>query len=184
MNFTPKPGGYYSYNPNSSWHVIVLNAQCSKAGGCGAGTPQYNWLQSDLASNTRKCVLAVWHQPRFSSGRHSDNTAYAPWWSLLYQYKVDIVAGGHNHNYERFNLIDPSEQAASDGIREFVVGTGGAPGDGYTYASHPLDPNEAVRNQSQVYGVLKLSLGASSYSWKFLPAAGYTFSDSGATVCH
>lgn len=179
-----KPGGYYSYNPNANWHVIVLNAQCSKAGGCGAGSPQYKWLQSDLSANTRKCVLAVWHQPRFTSGRHSDNTSYAAWWSLLYQYKVDIVAGGHNHNYERFNLINPSEQAASDGIREFVVGTGGAPGDGYTYASHPLDPNEAVRNQTQVYGVLKLTLGASAYSWKFLPAAGYTFTDSGSTNCH
>jgi hypothetical protein len=180
----PKPGGYYSYNFNSSWHVIVLNAQCSKAGGCGVGTPQYNWLKNDLAANTKKCVLAVWHQPRWTSGRHSDNSAYAPWWSLLYQYKADIIAGGHNHNYERFNLIDPNEKAASDGIREFIVGTGGAPGDAYTYASHPLDPNEAIRNQTQVYGVLKLTLSTGSYSWKFLPASGYTFTDTGSTACH
>jgi Calcineurin-like phosphoesterase len=180
----PKPGGYYSYNIGSSWHVIVLNAQCSQAGGCASGTPQYNWLQNDLAANTRKCVLAVWHQPRWTSGRHPDDSKYAPWWSLLYQYKVDIVANGHNHNYERFNLINPSEQAAADGIREFIVGTGGAPGDAYSYASHPLDPNEAVRSQKAVYGVLKLTLSNASYSWNFLTATGTSITDSGNTACH
>jgi hypothetical protein len=178
------PGGYYSYNIGANWHVIALNAQCSKAGGCGVGTPQYNWLKSDLQANTRQCVLAVWHQPRFTSGRHADDATSADWWNLLYQYKVDIVVNGHNHNYERFNLIDPNEQAAADGIREFVVGTGGAPGDGYTYAAHPLDPNEAIRNQSVAYGVLKLTLNSASYNWAFQPASGYTFTDSGSTACH
>ena len=180
----PQPGGYYSYTIGSAWHVIVLNAECSQAGGCGSGSPQYTWLKNDLAANTSKCVLTAWHQPRWTSGRHSDDSSYAAWWTLLYQYKVDIIANGHNHNYERFNLINPSEQAASDGIREFVVGTGGAPGDGYSYASHPLDPNEVVRNQSTVYGVLKLTLSDGSYSWTFLPAAGYSFTDSGTTTCH
>jgi hypothetical protein len=180
----PNPGGFYSYDIGSSWHVIVLNAQCSQAGGCGAGSHQFNWLQNDLASNTMRCVLAVWHQPRWTSGRHGDDSKYASWWSLLYQYKVDIVANGHNHNYERFALINPAEQAASDGIREFVVGTGGAPGDGYSYASHPLDPNEEVRNQKAVYGVLMLTLSSGSYSWNFLTAAGAGFTDSGTTACH
>ena len=180
----PKPGGYYSYNIGSSWHIIVLNAECSGAGGCAAGNPQTIWLQKDLAANTRPCVLAAWHQPRWTSGRHPDNSTYAAWWNLLYQYKADIVANGHNHNYERFNLINPNEQAAPDGIREFIAGTGGAPGDAYTYASHPLDPNEVIRNQTVVYGVLKLTLNSNSYSWNFVPATGYTFTDSGTTACH
>ncbi len=137
----PQPGGYYSYNIGSSWHVIVLNAQCSKAGGCGASSVQTTWLKNDLASNTRKCVLAVWHQPRFTSGRHPDDTTYAPWWNLLYQYKADIVAGGHNHNYERFNQVNANEQAAADGIREFVVGTGGAPGR-WLYLCFPPAPTQ------------------------------------------
>jgi hypothetical protein len=180
----PQPGGYYSYNIGSSWHVIVLNAECSEAGGCGVGSVQTNWLQSDLAANTRQCVMAVWHQPRWTSGRHPNDPTYAPWWNLLYQYKADIIANGHNHNYERFNQINPSEQAASDGIREFIVGTGGAPGDAYTYASHPLQPNEVIRNQTVQYGVLKLTLSTSSYSWTWLPAAGFTFTDSGSSTCH
>lgn len=180
----PGPGGYYSYEIGPGWHVVVLNAECGQVGGCGVGSSQYNWLQNDLAANTRPCLLAVWHEPRWSSGRFAGAAGYAAWWSLLYQYKADIVANGHNHNYERFDQIDPLEQAAADGIREFVVGTGGAPGDGYSYADHPLDPNEAVRNQTAVYGVLKLTLSANGYGWDFLPAAGYTFTDSGASTCH
>jgi hypothetical protein len=153
-------------------------------GGCGVGSTQYNWLKNDLATNTRKCVLTAWHEPRWTSGRWPDNSKYAEWWNLLYQYKVDIIANGHNHNYERFNLINSQEQAAADGIRAFVVGTGGAPGDSYSYSTNPLDPNEALRNQTAVYGVLKLTLSDSSYSWKFMPASGYTFTDSGSTACH
>ena len=180
----PRPGGYYSYDIGSNWHVIVLNAECVEAGGCGVGSVQTNWLQNDLAANTKACIMAVWHQPRWTSGPNPDDAAYAPWWTLLYQYKADIVANGHNHNYERFDQINPSEQAASDGIREFIVGTGGAPGDAITYASHPLNPNEAIRNQTVQYGVLKLTLSADSYTWNFLPAAGYTFADSGTSACH
>jgi hypothetical protein len=180
----PNPGGYYSYDIGQNWHIIALNAQCSQAGGCGATSPQTTWLQADLAANTKKCVIAVWHQPRWTSGRHSDDSTSAAWWNLLYQYKVDIVANGHNHNYERFNLIDPSEQAAADGIREFVVGTGGAPSDGYSYTDHPLDPNEAIRNQTGVFGILKLTLGDNYYTWNFVPVPGSTFTDSGTTLCH
>jgi len=180
----PRATGYYSYNIGSNWHIIVLNSECSTAGGCGVGSVQYNWLKNELATNTKKCVLAAWHEPRWTSGRWPDNSKYADWWYLLYQYKVDIVANGHNHNYERFNLINPQEQAAADGIRAFIIGTGGAPGDGYSYSTNPLDPNEAIRNQSPVYGVLKLTLSDSSYSWKFMPASGYTLTDSGSTACH
>jgi acid phosphatase type 7 len=31
--------GFYSYELGS-WHIVVLNANCNQAGGCGAGSPQ------------------------------------------------------------------------------------------------------------------------------------------------
>jgi hypothetical protein len=34
------------------------------------------------------------------------------------------------------------------------------------------------------YGILKLTLSATSYSWQFLPVAGQTFTDSGTASCH
>ena len=46
---------------------------------------------------------------------------------------------------------------SKDGIREFIAGTGGAPGDGYTHALHPLQSNEVIRNQIVMYGLLELT---------------------------
>ena len=50
--------------------------------------------------------------------------------------------------------------------------------------SNPLDPNEAIRNQTGVFGVLKLTLGDNYYTWNFVPVPGSTFTDSGTTLCH
>jgi hypothetical protein len=33
-------------------------------------------------------------------------------------------------------------------------------------------------------GVLQLTLGDGTYSWKFVPIPGKTFTDSGSDVCH
>jgi len=32
--------------------------------------------------------------------------------------------------------------------------------------------------------VLKLTLGAGTYSWQFIPVAGQSFTDSGSGSCH
>jgi acid phosphatase type 7 len=180
----PTQLGYYSYEIGASWKVIVLNSQCWWARGCGPLSRQYRWLEQELSSNTRPCLMAVWHQPRFASGRHDDNFISASWWELLYRYHADLVINGHNHNYERFEPINWRGKADPAGIREIVSGTGGAPGDAYTYASHPLDPNQAVRNQSIVYGVLQLTLADGFYAWNFIPVEGYAFTDQGQAVCN
>ena len=62
--------GYYSFDVGS-WHLIALNSNCGPAGGCGAGSPQEQWLRADLASHPATCTLAYWHHPRFSSGATS-----------------------------------------------------------------------------------------------------------------
>ena len=119
--------GYYSYDLGS-WHVISLNSNCSSVpGGCAAGSPQEQWLREDLAAHSNTCTLAYWHHPRFSSGIHGDEASVAPFWDALYQAGADVVLNGHDHNYERFAPQNPSGQAdPTQGIREFVVGTGGA----------------------------------------------------------
>ena len=76
--------------------------------------------------------------------------------------------------------MDPDGLAASPGIRQIVVGTGGVNLDGYIGAN--LSTRE-VRNAS-TYGVLKLTLSPTDYSWEFIPVAGQTFTDSGSTDCH
>ena len=65
------------------------------------------------------------------------------------------------------------------GIREFVVGTGGADVVGFSTPK----ANSEVRNTG-TFGVMKLTLDVGAYEWKFLPVAGKTFTDTGRTNCH
>jgi hypothetical protein len=171
--------GFYSYNLAPNWHVIVLNAVCAEVGGCGAGSPEEAALRSDLAANAGKHILAMWHIPRFSSGGHGSDSTYQVWWEDLYAAHADIVLSGHDHDYERFALQSPTGEADAEGIRQFVVGTGGA--GQRDFAS--IEPNSEVRNTG-TYGVLKLTLKAHSYSWQFIPVEGGTFTDSGETATH
>lgn len=174
----PADKGYYSFNVGS-WHIIALNTNCSDVGGCSSGSAQYNWLKSDLAANPNNCTLAFWHIPLFSSGGRA-NSSSRPLWQLLYNANADVILNGHDHIYERFAPQTASGSADSArGIREFVVGTGGA---NHTSIAS-VAANSQVRNTS-TYGVLRLTLHASSYDWKFLPEAGKSFTDSGTGTCH
>jgi hypothetical protein len=171
--------GYYGYDIGA-WHVIVINSNCSEVGGCGVNSPQLTWLQSDLAAHTSLCTLAYWHQPRFSSGEHGNSTAVQPIWQVLYQAGVELILNGHDHDYERFAPQNPTGVADPlNGIREFVVGTGGKD---LRPMGSPVS-NSEVRNDN-TWGVLKLTLHPTGYDWKFIPVAGQTFTDSGNGICH
>ncbi|MFN2263559.1 MAG: DNRLRE domain-containing protein [Anaerolineales bacterium] len=167
--------GYYSFDLGS-WHIVVLNSNCSDVS-CDTNSPQGQWLQADLAANPSVCTLAIFHHPLFSS--NSSSTRGQSFWEILYQAGADIVLNGHVHNYERFGLQNPNGVAdPGRGIREFIVGTGGR-----SHAnSYNKAPNSEVFN-SDTYGVLKLSLHQTSYDWEFVPIAGQTFVDFGSGVC-
>jgi hypothetical protein len=172
------PGkGYYSYDVGS-WHIIVLNSQCSQVGGCGPNSAQGQWLQADLAANPRTCILAIHHEPLFSS--KGGDVDLREFWVPLYQAGADIVLSGHRHMYERFALQNPDGVAdPGRGIRQFVVGTGGG-----SLTSDPtgIALNSEVSNNT-TYGVLKLTLYPTSYDWQFIPIAGQTFTDAGSANC-
>ena len=86
--------GWYSYDLGS-WHVVVLNGNCSEVGGCSEGSPQYEWLREDLAANPSLCTAAYWDTPRYSSGqRHGNDLNFVPFWQVLYQHGVEFVMGG------------------------------------------------------------------------------------------
>jgi acid phosphatase type 7 len=172
--------GYYSYTLGA-WHVIVLNSNCWAVGGCGAGSPQEQWLRADLAASRAACTVAMWHHPRFSSGRnHGSDTSTGAFWSALHQYGAELVLSGHEHLYERFAPQQPNGDVdPAFGLRAFVVGTGGMS----HYPVGPVLVNSQVRNDSAA-GVLMLLLRPQSYEWVFLPVAGSTFTDAGTGTCH
>ena len=72
------------------------------------------------------------------------------------------------------------EKDTAQGIREFVVGTGGRSLN--TFKINPHLKNSEVGSADSI-GVLKLTLHPSSYDWEFVPVAGGTFSDIGSDSC-
>lgn len=171
--------GYYSYELGS-WHVVVINSNCSQIGGCQAGSLQEQWLRRDLATHRAVCTVAYWHHPLFSSGKeHGNDPEMQPIWQALYDAGADLVINGHDHDYERFAPQDANGAADPHGPREFVVGTGGKS----TRVFADPRPNSEVRNTG-TFGVLRLDLHDTSYDWRFIPIAGKSFTDSGSGACH
>jgi calcineurin-like phosphoesterase family protein len=180
--FAGKTGewGHYSLDLGS-WHIVVLNAQCGVGEqNCRAGSVQEEWLKADLAATHQKCIMALWHQPLFTSGNEPAFKTARSFWVDLYRYKADVILNGHNHLYERFFPQDPNGRVDANGIREFVVGTGGS---SLEEPILPPDANEMVRDVS-AFGYLKLTLYEDSYAWQFVAQPGKSFTDSGAADCH
>jgi len=174
------PGkGYYSFDVGA-WHLVALNSNCSKVGGCGAGSAQEQWLRQDLIAHPAACTLAYWHHPLFSSGNYAPGVPAArPLYKALYDNGADVVLSGHDHIYERFARQDPNGALdLTSGIRQFVVGTGGKS----HYVVGAASPNSEFRSGSH-YGVLRLTLHPAGFDWSFMTEAHQVL-DSGTDRCH
>lgn len=169
----PAGMGYYSVDLGG-WHILSLNSNVAAQ----AGSPQYEWARSDVSRNSSVCTLAMWHHPRFSSGRHGDNTQMNDIWRLLQSSAAEVVLSGHDHHYERFAPQNADGRADPQGLRQFVAGTGGAE----LRAPLRVAANSEVRDGA-TNGVLKLTLHASSYDWEFVPVDGQSFRDFGSGSC-
>ena len=169
--------GYYSTDVGA-WHVVVLNTNCGEIGGCGAGSPQEQWLRADLAAHPARCTVALTHHPRYSSGEHGDNGFVADLWDTLQQGGADLVLSGHDHDYERFAPMDSAGRLDPEGMPQFVVGTGGKGNRGFG----GIRANSEAHDSTS-FGVLRLELRADSYSWRFVASGGGTNDDAGSASC-
>ncbi len=182
---TSDAAGYFQYFDNipsyyvyklGSWRIYALNSEIDVS----ANSAEVAWLQADLTANPSQCVLAYWHEPRWSSGStHGSHPAYQTLWQILYEAGAELILNGHEHNYERFAPMNAMGQADPLGMREIVVGTGGR----NHYPFGTILPTSEIHDAS-TFGVLKLTLHTTSYDWQFIPVAGSTFTDSGSTDCH
>jgi hypothetical protein len=89
-----------------------------------------------------------------------------------------VVLTGHDHIYERFAPQASDGTPDPRGMRQFVVGTGGAS----LYGIGQVQPNSEAIGRG-AFGVLKLKLHAASYDWEFVPAEGGAFSETGSAEC-
>jgi hypothetical protein len=174
-----EPGeGYYSYNLGS-WHIVALNSNCDVIA-CGKNSYQVQWLREDLQKNQQICTLLYWHHPRFGSGLEGSVGLVSSFWRTAYEFGAEVVVNGNDHDYERFAPQDPDGNLDLErGIREFVVGTGGAELRGWG----TIKPNSEVRD-NQTHGVILFELYPDHYTWNFLPSEGGTFTDQGIGFCH
>ncbi len=168
--------GYYSFEKNG-WKLIALNSNCWAVGGCDKESSQAKWLENEL-KDQNQCQLVYFHHPLYSSGLHGMNEMVRPIWDILYKNKVELVLNGHDHLYERFALQDSNGSRSDDGIRQFVVGTGGR----NLYEIKTILPNSEKRINDQ-FGVLELDLKDGKYDWQFISINNQVL-DSGSDNCH
>ncbi len=175
--------GYYSFDVGG-WHVVALNSNCGVVP-CEAGSPQEKWLRADLAAHPNRCVAAMWHHPLFSSVTDPDRKKLgeeprvAPLWKALREAGAELVLTGHSHTYERFAPMTETGAASASAPRELVVGTGGE-------EHHPIlfgdvYPTSQKRDAFN-FGLLRLRLTPTSYSWAFVGESGAAL-DQGSAAC-
>lgn len=170
----PRGKGYYSFDLGA-WHIVALNSSLELDG----HSDQLAWLAADLARSHAACKLAFFHHPLVSSGEHGGTPELDGVFKLLYDGRVSVVLSGHDHDYERFAPMNPAGRVEEGrGLRQFVVGTGGA----HLRSFEAVSDGSEARSAS-AWGILRLDLREDGYAWQFLPAAPATFTDQGSAAC-
>jgi Calcineurin-like phosphoesterase len=168
--------GYYSFNLGN-WHIVALNSPLQASG----GIDQIMWLKDDLQSSNAKCTLAIWHYPVFTSGPSNgspESRVMREAWQVLFDGGADLIVNGHDHLYERFAPQSPDgRRNDATGITQITAGTGGAP----LYQFSGSVANSTAKMSA--YGLLKLTLQATSFDSVFLPVSGAPFDQYHGT-CH
>jgi 3',5'-cyclic AMP phosphodiesterase CpdA len=169
----PDRRGYYFFHAGN-WLVVMLNSNVP----FDRASAQLEFLDDVLDSDERRCTLAIWHHPLFSSGQNGPNPFVRDAWRELHEENADVVVNGHDHLYERFAPQDPDGRSdPTRGLRQFIAGSGGA----HLYSFVRSAPNSEARISA--FGVLKLTLEPSSYRWEFIEGNG-AITDRGAGLCH
>jgi acid phosphatase type 7 len=169
--------GWYSIDLGT-WHLVGLNSNCGDVG-CGADSAQAEWLRTVLERNAGKCTLVYTHHPRYSSGENGSFDRLAALWEIMDRQGADVLLSAHDHGYERFAPMDAEGEAASEGgIRQFVVGTGGATLRDFAGE----EPNSEVRIAGK-HGLLELALEPTSYTWRFWSTEDAEPLDTGEAGC-
>ena len=162
---TQNAGQFYAFDVGG-WRLYSLNCEIS----CSATSAQAAWLRNDLATaGAGKHKMAFLHRPRYSCGpTHGSSTTPRALWDALLGARADIVVAGHDHNYQRYPRMGSTGVAANAGMVSFVAGTGGEGLTSVTGTETAEACALAQFHQGSQLGVLKLTLGTTSFSWAFV----------------
>ncbi|MBI5528068.1 MAG: metallophosphoesterase [Deltaproteobacteria bacterium] len=147
---------FYSFDYGSV-HVSVLSTESFKDDNYA---DESAWLDEDLCWTDRIWKVVVLHRPPYSSGTHgSDDGKIIPYLTDVFdKYGVDVVIGGHDHDYERFKPLKSGQEVASydSATLHVVTGGGGAPVDPL-FPSKPKLPTSAVTDNKNHYVVFSVN---------------------------
>lgn len=163
--------GYYAFRAGG-WQVLMLNSSAP----IDRGSAQYAWARDQLQQRSL-CTAAALHHPFDSSGPHGPTQGLRDIWQILSDAGVELMVNGHDHDYERMAPQDADRRPVAEGLRQFTVGTGGAP----LYARTRQAAASEVFVES--WGVLRLTLAPTLYEWEFVDVSGLTL-DRGGALCH
>lgn len=147
-----RPPSFYALNL-AGWQILSLNSEEP----LGAGSPQRRWLAHRM-SGAGTCRLAFWHRPRYSAGRHGDQSDVAPLWNAV-RGRAALVLNGHDHDMQQLR--------ARSGTTTLIAGAGGR---GH-YAVDGRDPRVAWSNDT-TDGALRLHLRPGRATFAFVAASG------------
>jgi hypothetical protein len=206
------PLGYYSFDIGT-WHIVSVNSylshQCELTEDLlpvegSAALQQYEWLKADLAAHQDGYTgtIAFMHHPLYDWELYYkcewitwfDLATQVHLWEVFDEYGVELVLSGHNHNYQRWAPMDAYGASDSEGVRQFVAGTGGAYLSNFP-PENPLDnvadypygiPLETVGNlefyDDGTFGAMRLVLDETGYEYAFISVDGEII-DEGEVVC-
>lgn len=190
--------GYYSFDMGS-WHIVCLNSILGHPWwywgwndtSPGPAEAQLAWLDEDLAAHDGDSTgtIVFFHHPRYdwesyytSQSWGLDEMLYlTPYWEVMYEHGVDLVLGGHNHNYMRWAPQDAYGNYDPAGPRQLIVGTGGSYFWGFKHNPWPANLEFGVDDS---FGILKLKLRDGSYDFEFVSTEGKVLDGMYDQVCH
>lgn len=109
-----KESRFYSFDEKGV-HFVAVNTTESLE----PGSPQWEWIDQDLAKSTKDWNVLYFHHPLYAGapGHNGPNKEYlAP---LIAKHGVDLLLSGHEHNYQR------SKPLNENGAIEIITGGGG-----------------------------------------------------------
>lgn len=171
--------GYFAINVGA-WTIIGLNFYAN-GHSYTAGDAQMTWLENTMKNKPKgRPVLFYSHPPRYTrvdKGGYENAGKISVVWDVMMKYAPDVkiyIAGHSNGNYERWQPMNNKKLADANGIRSFLVATGGtSPYKGGTAGG-------LLESTAQLFGAMKLVLRPNGYDWDYKPIDGYTFTDKGS----
>jgi 3',5'-cyclic AMP phosphodiesterase CpdA len=150
------------------YRLYNLNCESVDKGGVDHAE-QLAWLEADLAQNTGKHIIALTHKPLYTCD-DGLNQAFPyrvrPMWKVLQRYGCEFFLAGHAHRFESWKRKRADGSLSSNGIRQFVVGTGGV-----TLRSI-VEKHADCEAVVVTHGVLRLDLNRDNYAWTFTDITG------------